>query len=328
MPDGPRGTRAPTLRRRERIATFSRSFERGAMSLREWSSRHVRVLAAFAAAAFVVLSVIGFREYSRLDLHPKLWLVAPAAVVGTLLLTLLNAGEYTCGAVLARHNPDFAEAMTVSVAGGAANLLPLPGGFLVRNYAIVSAGATFAGAMGGTVITGVAWIATTAVIVGAIVAGSDAALGVPVVVVGAALLVASAVVILRRVPGRRGRLLLLSLVGVEVLTVAVEVGRYWLVLAALGAHPNLLRTMPFVSASVIATASLVFPGGLGVREALAGGFSAAAGLPGAVGIAASALDRVVVTVMFALDAALLALWRRFRRSAAPPTAMAGNEGGR
>ena len=64
---------------------------------------------------------------------------------------------------------------------------------------------------------------------------------------------------------------------------------------------------------MLATASVVFPGGLGIREALAGGFSAAAGLPAAVGIAAAALDRAGVTAMYAIDAALLAWWQRQRR---------------
>ncbi len=94
----------------------------------------------------------------------------------------------------------------------------------------------------------------------------------------------------------------------------------------MGAHPTLIRTLPFVSANVVAAASIVFPGGLGVREALAGGFSTAANLPAAVGFAVSAADRVSVTLVYAVLAALLALERRARRVVTVPARVRIQEG--
>jgi uncharacterized membrane protein YbhN (UPF0104 family) len=311
---------------RARLTRLTHSIEHGAVALREWSSRHVRVLAIAAALLFIALSVIGIRAYSRLHLHPDLWLLAPAAVFGALLLTFLNAGEYWCGAVLARHHPSAVESITVSIAGSAANLLPVPGAVIVRNYAMVSGGATVAGALGGTVVVALAWVGVTAVVLGAIVLATDLVLGIVLSAVGLAMVVAVVLAVRRRLPGREGTIVWSTLLGVELVTVGVEIGRYWLVLAALGAHPTLLRTVPLVGANVVAAASIVFPGGLGIREALAGGFAAAANLPAAVGIAASALDRLALTAMFAVSAGVLGLWRRRHQRASATSGVVSPDG--
>ncbi|HZR13223.1 MAG TPA: hypothetical protein VFC33_08235 [Acidimicrobiia bacterium] len=300
--------------------------EHAAVGLRSWSRRHAGPLAAVAFALFVGLCVVAAHEYSSLHLHPDLWLLAPAAIGGTAVMVVLNALEYASAAVIAHHRPSPREAVTVSVAGSTANLLPLPGAFLVRNYALLSAGVTFEGAMGGTVATSLAWLGITALVVGAIAAPVDLALGIPVVIVGLLLCAIFVLLVRRRLDARATRHLVAALFAVELVTVGVEIGRYWLVLAAVGAHPTLIRTLPFVSANVVAAASIVFPGGLGVREALAGGFSTAANLPAAVGFAVSAADRVSVTLVYAVLAALLALERRARRVVTVPARVRIQEG--
>ncbi len=295
------------------LAGIAQGIERGSVSLRAWGTRHVKPLAIGAFVLFLVLCAVAIHEYQTLDLHPELWLIVPAAVIAAPIMAVLNAFEYSCGARVAGHHPSFNEAMTVSIAGSAANMLPIPGGLVVRNYAMLSAGASVAGAAHGTVATGAAWMGVTAVVVGVIVMCTSLAVGIPIAAAGVLLCAVVVVLARRRVGSAAARPIVLELLLVEIATVVVEIARYWVVLAALGAHPDLLRTMPLVGANVISAATLIFPGGLGVREALAGAFSTATKLPAAVGVAASALDRVALTVMFVILAGVSAGVRRSRR---------------
>jgi uncharacterized membrane protein YbhN (UPF0104 family) len=295
------------------LASIAQGIERGSVSLRAWGTKHAKPLVVAGFVLFLALCALAIHEYSTLDLHPKLWLIVPAAVIAAPIMAVLNAFEYSCGARIADHHPSFNESMTVSITGSAANMLPIPGGLVVRNYAMLSGGATVAGAVHGTVATGAAWIGVTGIVVGIIVMWTSLAVGIPIAAAGVVLCAVVVVLARRRVGMAAARPIVVQLLFVEIGTVIVEIGRYWLVLAALGAHPDLLRTMPLVGANVISAATLVFPGGLGVREALAGAFSTATKLPAAVGIAASALDRVALTIMFVVLAAVSAALRRSKR---------------
>lgn len=297
------------------MASVAQRLERGAVGLRDWGARHVRPVAIVALALFVVLCVVAIHEYRQLDLHARWWLIAPAALIGVPLMVLLNAGEYVCAARVAGHRPSYREAVTVSVTGSAANLLPIPGSVLVRNYAMVSAGTSIGGAMAGTIAAGVGWIGITAIVVGACIVPSSAFAAVALVVGGLVFAAAAFVLVRRRLDAGAARAVTATMFAVEFATVVVEIGRYALVLAALGEHPTVTRTLPLVSANVLTAATLVFPAGLGVREALAGVFSTAAHLPAAIGIAASALDRVVVTLMFGLLGGIVAATRRPKATA-------------
>jgi uncharacterized membrane protein YbhN (UPF0104 family) len=293
------------------------SVEERVLAVRGWSNRHSRPLAALALAIFVVLCALAFSRYLGLHLHPRLWLLLPTAAVAAPLMAGLNAAEYACGARLAGHRPSGREAVTVSVGGSIANSLPIPGAVIVRNYAMVSGGASVSAAIGSTITMAVAWISVTAVVVGAIVATANPTLGAPVAILGLVMLAVSGSFVRRRVAPRRVHNILAALVLVELATVTLDIGRYWLVLAALGAHPTVMRTMPLVSANVIAAAMVTFPGGLGGREALAAAFSTVAHVPPAIGIAASALDRVALTVGFLALAAVLAFDARMRGNGEP-----------
>ncbi len=291
----------------EGASATMRYVEARALALREWSNRRSRPLSAGALAVFVLLCAVALWRYFSLQLHPRLWLLLPTAAVAAPLMAGLNAAEYACGARLAGHRASAREALTVSVGGSIANLLPIPGAVIVRNYAMVSGGASVSAAIGSTVTMAVAWLCVAAVVVGAIVAAANPALGVPVAILGLVMLILSASIVRRRLELRRVDNILAALLLVEVATVGLDIGRYWLVLAALGAHPSVMRTVPLVSANVITAAMLIFPGGLGAREALSAALSTAAHLPAAIGIAASALDRVTLTFAFLALGGALAL---------------------
>jgi hypothetical protein len=300
-----------------RKSQVTRDIEARVLALRGWSTRHSRPLASVALTVFVVLCAVAFARYFSLHLHPRLWLLVPTAVVAAPLMAGLNAAEYACGARLARHRPSAREALTVSVGGSIANSLPIPGAVIVRNYAMVSGGASVSAAIGSTVTMAVAWLGVTAVVVGAIVATANPALGVPVAILGLAMLVLATSIVRRRLAPRRADNILAVLLLVELATAALDIGRYWLVLAALGAHPTVIRTVPLVSANVLAAAMLIFPSGLGGREALSAAFSTAVHVPAAIGIAASALDRVALTLAFLALGAGLTLDNRMRRNGEP-----------
>ena len=302
---------------RERVVAVTRYVEERVLAVRDWSNRHSRPLAALALTIFVLLCAVALWRYFSLHLHPRLWILLPTAAVAAPPMAALNAVEFACGARLAGHRPSARQALTVSVSGSIANLLPIPGAVIVRNYAMVSGGASVSAALASTVTVAVAWLSVTAIVIGAIVAAANQALGIPIAILGLVMLVVSTSIVHRRLAPRRVHNILAVLVLVELATVGLEIGRFWFVLAALGAHPTVMRTVPLVSANVISAAMLIFPGGLGLREALSAAFSTAAHLPSAIGIAASALDRIAMALAFLALGAVFTVHRRMRGNGDP-----------
>ena len=180
----------------------------------------------------------------------------------------LNAAEYACGARLAAgHRASAREALTVSVGGSIANLLPIPArsSFATMRWSRAErASPPRSAALSRWLSPG--WrhrgrgrCDRRDCQSGTGCSGRDPRPRH-----------ARHVRVDRASPPRTERVdkILAALLLVEVATVGLDIGRYWLVLAALGAHPNVMRTMPLVSANVITAAMLIFPGGLDAGSAL------------------------------------------------------------
>lgn len=258
------------------------------------SPRTQRYLLLGAALAFVAMTVIAVRALPPLEVADRWPLLVLVGVVGVPLSMLANAVEYVISARIVGARVRLGEAFRVTVLAMAANLLPLPGSLMVRTTALHGLGSGAKRAAGSTLIVALGWIGVTGIAAGGLaLAGVGPmfgfiALGIGLVASLVAFGVLTASVERDRVAGLAG-----AIAATEALTVGLGAARFWLVLVALGFPADLGQAAALVVAGVAAAATGIFPGGLGIRELLAGVISPVVGLPAALGLLATAVNRLV-----------------------------------
>jgi hypothetical protein len=281
-----------------------------------------RALFVVAVSIFAGSTVWAVRTLDGVPLAdgwPALLALTAALALGAFAV---NAVEFAVSARLLSARASAADAFKVSILGSAANVLPIPGAALVRAGALRRMGLELRSAVAVTATVGLAWVATGALIAGTLLLGSTQA------VVGAACLaggiaayaVAFGLLVVQiGLPAARSGILLVA--GVELASVGLNVVRTWVVLRTLGVDAELVEAAAIGVAGIVASAAGLFPGGLGLREALSAAIAAVVGLPAAMGVLVATVDRVVGYVtLAAATGVLLALGVRPRQEAAAATA--------
>lgn len=285
--------------------------------LNRWSARprNRALLLVASFAVFIILTVLSFEAIrGGVDFH--LWALLVLIFVTTPAMALVNAAEYRVIARVIGHEVSWAGAIHLTVVASAANLLPLPGGVMVRTQALRQRGSSYKGALGANAAAGLAWVGTGCLAIGAfLVGGSDRriAAGVGLLAVAVAAVVAT-LGILRRAERDRSLRHLVSLLIVEVTTVVISAVRIALAFMMIGFHINVVQSVALTASIIIAAAVGIFPAGLGLREALAGLIGSAVSLRAARSIAAVAADRVAFQIGLAAIAGVV-LVVNHRRSA-------------
>lgn len=258
----------------------------------------------FAVLLFVVVFVVSIRELPPVELEWR-WLLATGALVPFVLI--LNGIEYRLAGRLLGHRVGLGEAVRVSIISSAANLLPVPGAILVRSEALRRRGAGYSGAFRSTSAVGVGWLATAFLFAGgAQLVTGQAGIGSLLMAFGVAG-VAGTVLLARR--GEEWPGIVSAIVAVEAVFVLVSAGRLFAVFQGLGVPCTPEQALFLTLAAAIAAAAGIFPGGLGIREALAGALSVLVSVPAAAGALAAAVDRIVGVVVLSVAAALVAAGR-------------------
>jgi hypothetical protein len=250
--------------------------------------------AGIAVAVGVVLSIraldIGWADLRLAPLLAALLLITPATI-------LLNGAELKVMATIVGRGDQrlgWRASLRATVVATAANLLPIPGGALVRIAAVRSVGVRTTSATAINLVGAGAWVAAGLLI--AAVAGLTVA---PwgAVGVAAGLGIAGVIVVLGMIHRlsdegatwwSTGALFL-----VEGATAVVHGLRLWLVLLALGVEVSIRQGLALGAGAPLAAAAGVFPSGLGLAEALTAVIAPIVALPAAAGFAATALGRVV-----------------------------------
>lgn len=276
------------------------------------SPRADRALLAGAALLFVTAFAFGLRGVPGGVVELTLWPFVVLAVVAVPATNLANAFEYTVAARIEGQRVPLAEAVEVSVLSSAANLLPLPGAALVRVRALRRGGSTYRRAFSVTALVGGAWLATSLVLAGALLVVRrtdevEVLLVAGVLVAGLTGTALAVVAVRAMAPPEHATTLAVALLGAEAVAVAVGAARFLLVLDGLGIGVTPAQAVSLTVAAVLASAVGFLPGGLGLREALAGVIAGLVGLPAAVGVLAAAVDRLVALPVLALLAAAFAL---------------------
>jgi hypothetical protein len=269
-----------------------------------------RLLFALAAAVFVGGTILSVRTVD-VDWNRIRWVAFIGVVVlGIPLMAMANAFEYIVSARVLGKEVGIGAAIRTTILASAANLLPVPGGPLVRTKALMNTGARVRSAVLVTILMAAVWLGI-ALVVAALLGAPDPAAAFGFGATGLAALVAAVAGFHVLVPQSRAEAIgWVALV--EFATTVVTGLRIWLVAQAIGIDIGLgafvLGTAPVLAAMVV-----FVPAGLGVREMVASVAAPAIGLQPATGFLISALDRVAEFVVLGVVSAAIGLTYRHSR---------------
>jgi hypothetical protein len=256
------------------------------------------VILLLAVSLFVGGVVVSVRELDLDAATIRWWPLVLVAVLGTPATIVTNAAELRAmGRCLDATRPlppelSWWAATRVVVVATAANVLPLPGGALVRVHALRSAGSTVPRATGVNVVAALVWVAIAISVAGAAALTRAPVLGAIGLGVGSLGVVAS-LALLRPMATRWAWAPVIQLVVVEVVTTLIHAVRLYGVLLGLGIAVVPAQALVLGAASPLAAAAGVFPSGLGLAELLSALLAPAVALSAAGAFAATAVARII-----------------------------------
>lgn len=284
---------------------------RAVMRLRSATSKKRQRRIALVIAAFVFL-VGGAFAIARLEIDASSirWnRFVLLVLTGVPLTAIGKALEYDLSARLLGHRPTFRDSMTISVMSTAANLLPIPGSFLVRTEALHRMGSARSRAAASTLSIALLWIGSASAISGVILT-TRTSLGAVVFLAAGVVALLAAFFTGRRHsqdPRRRNRLLLAG-TALEIALLSVAAYRLLLAIDALAIPIGWTQAFVLTLSGVLASAVGVFPGGLGLREGLAALLAPLVAIPSSAAYVGAAIDRVAGAVVHGFFAIVLARW--------------------
>lgn len=271
----------------------------GIRSAARRSEKARKILMGLALVAFLAMGAVALKNYpSDVAQSPNWVLLVAIGIVGPTLTVLANSEEYRVQGRMVDVPIGRIKAVQVTVVATAANLLPIPGSLVVRTQALSST-AGYRAAIRTTTMAGAVWLFATVLLGGV----SLLFIGLPLVgalliLVGSLGLVLCGWYMRRTTPRWRRRLLELFLV--ETATSVIGAARLLVILLALGLDVSVGQAVALTMSGVIASATGIFPAGLGVREAVAAGIASAVSLPASLGFVATAADRIAGLVVLAV----------------------------
>ncbi|MEM7472973.1 MAG: lysylphosphatidylglycerol synthase domain-containing protein [Pseudomonadota bacterium] len=269
--------------------------------------RVVLVLAALGFALGIVLSYQAQPEaFSNLNLRPLLLL----ALVLVPVTVLLNALEFQNSARLLGQDLQLASASEITIIGSVANMLPIPGGTMVRIAALKAGGASLKTGTSVTLLVSLLWISVAFIysaiwlwIMGegdwSMIAGIFGGGGVVALLVCLWLFV--------RTSPQIG--IVANLLALKVGLVVLDASRIYLCFRVLGLDGTFGQASVLTASSVLGAAVSIVPAGLGVREGSAALLAPVVALAAASAYLATSLNRIVGLAVMAPVAMYLGLRR-------------------
>lgn len=259
------------------------------------SPRVQRFLLAVVVPLFVAAGVWAYVstdfEWSDIQLLPLLG----AFLIAVPLTAVVNGWEYATSARLVGEHVDLLSAMRITVVATALNYLPGHGGALFRVQTLQRRGADYRQSGAATLVMALVWIAIAAIASGILLyerAPTPEMWVVTALGVGAMGLAGLILLVERRDAGDRMRWAGL-VAGVEGTSIAVTALRLYLVMYAASVPTSLSAALVLTLAVVLGSVAGLMPGGLGIREVLAGAFAPLVGLSPALGFLVIGIDRVL-----------------------------------
>lgn len=211
------------------------------------------------------------------------------------LLTLLAPTTLALAAVSLQqlalavgHRIGFREAFAVSAIGRIAEILPLPGGAIVRGAALMRAGAGLGESTWIVTLTGGLTVSMAVLLAGVPLLAAGFHVGYLVLLAGATGTLASAYWIVRRASTR----LALSMIAVRAGFILIGIVRVSVAFAAIGVPLEPTQAALFVVCGVLGTAVTIIPAGIGVSETIAAALATLIDVPPAAAFLAVAINRI------------------------------------
>jgi uncharacterized membrane protein YbhN (UPF0104 family) len=258
-----------------------------------------------ALALFIGGGYLAFRALPPIEGPIEWWMLVVSGLIGVPAIAAVNSIEYRVMGNMVGHKVGGWNAMRVTIVASAANLLPIPGAAVVRMEGLRRGGVKLSHSFNATVVVGLVWLGTTGVVVGAVQVGARPGLGLAFLGSGIVLLAAGWSLVARPLGAQRATRELGRLCVVETTFVFLQGSKLFLTAHALHFSCSPAQAITLTAAGVVAAAAGLLPGGLGLREALAALLAPAIGMPAAVGLVITAVDRVVSLIALALLAAVV-----------------------
>ena len=262
----------------------------------DWRSKaRVGLIGRLLLVVAIVAFIFGaWAAWNSLDLGANSvnwWLLLVVGLIGAPASQFLNAAEYRIMSTSLGTTASWRSSFLVTVAGSAANQLPVPGSFLVRTVSLTSRGVSASRATIMASVTAVLFLgaASTGVAVAAL--NDRVALVMLVALVAAAVCFAGGTLLAVRACAvdltSVGRLVI-----VEVGLVIVASLRAWGFATALDLPGSVVQFVGLSAGAALSTTIGVLPAGIGLTELLTGGLASLVGLGASVGLLIAILDRV------------------------------------
>ena len=284
------------------------AIERLLMATRSVSAGSRRWLLVGATVVFVLGSAFAL---TRLDirLHDlNLVAVVVLVVVGVPAAAAATAVEYWYSARVVHHPINARHAISVTLTATAANLLPLPGGSLVRIHGLHQKGARVGAAFSATLGMGLVWVGVATVAGVVPLLFHEAFLAALAFFAGGIIVLIAGWAALRRAtPDGDGWRWFIGAVAIEVVSVLVGTTRTLLALMAIGVSAGFGEALVLTISAALAAAIGIFPSGLAIRELIAAALAPLVGIEPAAGFLAASVVRVVDFAVYAVFAGVVAV---------------------
>lgn len=257
----------------------------------------------FAVAATVALLSLP----DEIDLDYRYLLLALLVVPFDLLLTSLEIpilGRMSGTQFQAR------KAITLTISGALANLTPLPGSVAVRVNAVVQSGGAFRKAVRGNLAIGLVWISVSLVLGALAVSDQENSTWFFLLMLFGLVAVGLSLITMKN---HLSVSLMASLFVLEAAIILVGALRVYLAIGALGYEPSLDRAIVLTMSSILATATGVFPAGLGLSELFAALTAPLTGWVPSVAVVVMAVSRLIRLVGLAMASQIMAVFSSIRK---------------
>ena len=254
-----------------------------------------RTLLVVASLIFLASLILSYRNLPNVVFDWR-WLLVTGGVTAVILL--VNGLEFQVAGRILGHRIGPGEAFRVSILSSAANLLPIPGAVLVRTQALKMKGSRYGEAFKSTGAIGAGWLGIALTLAGLLLALSgNLFVGLGFSVAGAGAL--AVMVTLVRLTGGSVARSCFRIIAVETVFVLLSGVRVYTSLHGIGVDASATQALALTVAAALANAAGIFPGGLGLRELIAGALSPLVGLPVAAGVLGAAVDRLIGLIVLA-----------------------------
>lgn len=272
------------------------------------SSRLGRTIAPLVALAVLSAAFIAGRS---LEVDPSRlfrWEMILATALSGLLIALTSM-EYQLTAQLSGISVPFKHSLRVAIYAGLANLLPLPGGILVKLERLNAQGVKLLSALWSNIFVGGVWVGLASVTAGVVLYLHNERLAAAFAAALGLILVSLPVALLRK-PVMVRLSLTLRAIALETAFIVIASARIRLTGQALGVDLDLTGSVLLAVTSVLATTIGIIPGGWGIWELLSAAIAPLIGLAPAVALLTAATVRLQNIVGLGVGMGLISLHRR------------------